>query len=254
MKADSIHRRTHLPNSPGANGKQETKAGQQKGAPVEIRVGMAGPLDEAYNDFYPLHVTKVEDKKQSGSLALIIGVVMTIAILTLTFWYLKNQQVQEETSQSAVSSARAGEIDLGQPQGNQLNTTNPTISANQYINEQYGFAITKPASWIKVVEEVGDVNTLLEPKPTAVINFVHPTTDPLVSSGKVALVTLRIDAVDIYQALVAQNTETAPQKVGQSGQYVVSIHSRVNSSVPVDVKPAADALDAVLASFAVLTQ
>src|SRR3989344_6558207 len=89
-EAKQLHKRAH-----NMVGKKTVDAPSIKIPVTEAVVVKVLPTEkhESFEDFYPLHVTKVDSvKENTGMGPLIIGIVLIIVVGVAAFWYVKQQE------------------------------------------------------------------------------------------------------------------------------------------------------------------
>ena len=89
-EAKQLHKRAH-----NMVGKKTVDAPSIKIPVTEAVVVKVLPTEkhESFEDFYPLHVTKVDSvKENTGMRPLIIGIVLIIVVGVAAFWYVKQQE------------------------------------------------------------------------------------------------------------------------------------------------------------------
>ncbi len=210
----------------------------------------------AFQDFYPLHVTKTEQPKSAkmgikvgkNAAPIIVGILLVILAALAAMWYVMRQQTYTPaTSSSSTTSTSSNSIPI-------VDSTGQTPVSVGYSNAQYGFKLTYPASWANVLTQDITASDTTTTKPLARIAFFLPAT---AAAGSRTLLTIRVDSADTYKTWQNQLTATPSsqaQLLGKIGTNTVSVESEykaISGDGATDAfKAAAADLPAVLVSFA----
>ncbi|GEM_PF-4912857 len=239
--AQDLHKRATAKVSSEAKSKKI-----DSGMAVPVTVEPPQPKHDSFDEFYPLHVTKVEETKPNTPMFWVIGVIFVVAAAILAGWYVYTQQNTDLPSNSNQTST-----------SQQPTTVAPSsISATtSYKNTQYGFSLTFPASWSTVKAEKGTV-CMADGCPSEALVFSLPSSMP--ADQPTPLVTLEVYTLEAYTAHVnsLQNSGTAvPKKIGQTTTHVFSVGSQATAQAAdsLDIQKAITDMPSVLASFSAIT-
>ncbi len=207
-----------------------------------------------FDEFYPLHVTKVEEPT-SNNAVLLVPAIIIITILILGFvWYKNNQN---KTSTEATPAGTSTKTTTPAPAAPTPSASTPAdTGATQYVDKTYGFTISYLPSWKSVTTKGLDVTT--EPQAEARIEFDLPG---VVNSPATTLLVVRVDTKDMYTKWIKSvrdaGKESQQKLLGQSASQVFSAEyfnttPAITATAP--EKQAIADVDAVIKSFALSAQ
>lgn len=237
-KAGSVHRRAHILSKPDQVLQDDDKVKKDAGTPIEVRVGIDATQDQSFGEFYPLHVTKVAEKSQGGWGGVVVGIVVLLAVIGGTLWYLHQQNSGTDSTKTSSSSSPT-------------KSTITTPAGNVYKNNTYGFQLTKPSSWSTVTVEDKPITDSGNGTPVARLRFLYPTSASLQDVNAVALLVLRVDSKQSYDQettiLKSQGKDIATvyPVVLSTGVYTISVESQLSAADATAVSDSASLKQAV---------
>lgn len=246
--AKNIHRR-HGTSVPKSDLSRKKPASEET---VAVRFNPENPPHEEFKDFYPLHVTKVEQPKTVSLGLVIVGIIFILGVAAGSGWYVLKQEKADKTTQSSTmfSDSNPTEKKLA-ADTEKIGSTKPITGGFLYTNSAFMFQLTLPAAWEKVeVSDVPDEIAAETVRPSELIDFIYGSGGG--QPGTLVL-QLRVDTESSYTQFVAASS-APPTKLLDNGTYVVSLHhqEKTTATTPADVAAVIAGTDAVIQSIQAL--